>query len=138
MVNPIEIGIFAAGEVVIDVDEKVLIEAAKAGALGPIALEEDGGVIRSANAEGKGDGVGLRQAAIDDGDAVGSDQVGMLTQLADEHAHGQHAANGVAIRPRVGADEKALAFAQDLENSGEGINGWRKRRVGAAGSSSRF
>jgi len=36
------------------------------------------------------------------------------------------------------ADEKALAPAQNLENSGDGINGWKKRLVGAAGSRSRF
>ncbi len=138
MVDPIEIGVVAAGEMVINVDEKVLIEASKTGALRPIALEEDGGVIGFANAKCEGDRVCLRQAAIDDGEVIGSDQIGVLAKLAEEHTHGQHAANGVSIWSFMRADEKALALAQDLENRGDGIDGWRKRQVGTAGSRSQF
>jgi hypothetical protein len=39
MVNPVEIGPVGAGDVVIDVDKEVLVEAAKAGAPDAIALE---------------------------------------------------------------------------------------------------
>jgi hypothetical protein len=120
VINPVEVAPVRAGDVVIDVDGEVPVEAAKSCALDAVALEENYGIVMAADAEGEGDRVGLWQVAIDDGEAIRGDQVDVLAELAEEHSHGQHAAYGVAIGPRMRADEETLALAEDTEDGGDG------------------
>ena len=68
------------------------------------------------DAHGGADGAGAGELAIDGGNAVGGDQVGALAHLLEQHAHGQHAADGIAIGAGVGADKESLAVADDFEN----------------------
>ena len=106
---------------VVDVDDEEALEAAEAGALDAVAFEQNGRVIRTVDAQGGADGAGLGKAAKDGGNAVGGDQVGALAHLLKQHAHGEDAADGVAVGAGVGADEEALARADEFEDGVDGV-----------------
>ena len=101
LVDPVEIGEVAAAGVVVDVDEATVFEAEEPGALDAVALEKDGGDA------GVGDDVGGRggvmdaldvgKGAVDEGDGVGHDDVGLATKLIENLGESEDGADGVAV-----------------------------------------
>jgi len=63
---------------------------------------------------------GAWQGAVDGWDAVGGDEVSVLAELVEEHAHGEHGADGVAIGTGMGADEEAVAGLDGSDDGGHG------------------
>ena len=54
--------------------------------------------------------------SIDCWNRVSGYQVGALAHLFQQHTHCKYTAHGIAVRARVRADQKALAFAQHLQD----------------------
>ncbi len=81
LVDPVEIGEVAAAGVMVDVDEATVIEAEESGALDAVALEEDGRDAGVGNDVGDRGGVmdafDVGEGAVDEGDRVGEDDVGL-------------------------------------------------------------
>lgn len=141
-IDPVEVGVAAAAEVVIDVDEVIGIQAVEAGALQAVALEQDDRVVGYGDFLHGADSQRAGKAAIEQGDMIGSDHVGLFAHLLEEHGEGQHAAQSVAIGAGVGAEQEAPPAAQDLKDGLHGVGRRERGRrsahaVGCEGGSER-
>src|SRR6185437_8449487 len=97
-IDPVEAGVGPAAGMVVDVDEEERVETVNPGAANSVALQQNYGIVRTTDAHGGADAAGAGQPTVDGGDAVGCDQIGSLAHLFEQYAHGQHAADGIAVR----------------------------------------
>ena len=104
------------GKVVIDIDEEIRLEPAQRGTLKAIALQQNRRIIGTLYALRHADRILL----LGDGGKVPEQDrplpVDLLAHLPEQHTHRQHGTDGVAIGPRMGANQKAFALAENLEN----------------------
>ena len=67
------------------------------------------------------DAISAGQSAVHCRNPVGCHHVHALAHLLQQHAHGEHAAHRIAVRPRVRTHKEPLAFAQHIENYGNRV-----------------
>ena len=100
-IDPVHVGKRAAAGVVIDVDEELLLQTAKMGALYAIALQHDGGLVMPVDGGGVNHAFCEWQWLVNHRNWVVQHNFGLLAQLMKDLRAGQHRADGVAIRTGV-------------------------------------
>ena len=69
-INPVELREFAAGDVVVDIDQEEIFEPAKPGALQAVALQQNCRVVRAMDATHGADGIDARQLPVLEWNAI--------------------------------------------------------------------
>src|SRR6185437_3152 len=88
-VNPVDVGKVFAAFVVINVDQELLFQAFKPGALDVIAFKKNGGVVPSGDAITFGNPIGEWEVLINARHTVVQNDINLLAQLAQKLAAGQ-------------------------------------------------
>ena len=108
---------------VVDIDEAAVFEAEEAGALDAVALEEDGGDAGVGDDVGGGGGVmdtlDVGKGAVDEGDGVGDDDVGLAAELVEDLGEREDGADGVAVGAGVGGEDEPGRGAECLQERGD-------------------
>ena len=120
-IDPVEIGELATAAMVVDVDGQggpgcVEFETIDAAALDAVALEKDDSVRSD---EPGGDAFDAGKAIEVGGDRIDEDDRGPLAHGFKEMLKAERGADGIAIRTDMRADDKAVALADEVEQSGD-------------------
>ncbi len=107
-VNPVDVGEGLAAGVVVNIDEVATFQSMQTRALNPVAFQQDHRIVITLDARDLPDGRRAGQKAVDEGHAVTGDHLSALAQLLQNRSTGQHGADGIAIRARMGRDQKPL------------------------------
>ena len=88
-IDPVDIGEGSSADVVVDADENTILETFEASAMNAVAFQNDRRLVTAHDAARMHDLIGKREGAVDAGDAIVQNNIGVLAHGAQHLAASQ-------------------------------------------------